>query len=307
MAIKSIYVVSEDAALLPDLCAGAKTLAEKVTAVLFGDESAAKSAACGADAIRYCPVSEEGAPEDYAHAIADEVKKDPSAIVFVNNSIRGRLLAGKLGALLDTAVITNAGELAVEGDALTCKRMVYGGTAQRAEQFTKAYGVVTLGGGVFESAGSLSATADIAQITGGPQGTIKRLARHEKKEGGTNLAAAKRIVDVGRGLAAEEDLEMMRKLASVLEAEVGCSRPVAENNKWMPKANYMGITGVQVKPDVIFVMGVSGQVQHIGGINKSKVIVVVNKDKEAPIFKHADFGLVGDMYKVVPALIEKLS
>uniref|UniRef100_UPI000AC6FE30 electron transfer flavoprotein subunit alpha/FixB family protein n=1 Tax=Clostridium sp. NkU-1 TaxID=1095009 RepID=UPI000AC6FE30 len=122
-----------------------------------------------------------------------------------------------------------------------------------------------------------------------------------------NLAAAKRIVDIGRGLAAEEDLDMCRKLAKLLDAEVGCSRPIAENNKWMPKACYMGITGVQVKPDLIVTLGLSGQVQHIGGINKSKVIIAINKDKAAPIFKNADFGLVGDMYKIVPALIEKLS
>ena len=122
-----------------------------------------------------------------------------------------------------------------------------------------------------------------------------------------NLVAAKRIVDVGRGLAAEEDLEMCRNLAKALDAEVGCSRPVAENNKWMPKSSYMGITGVQVKPELLLALGVSGQVQHIGGINKSKVIVAINKDKAAPIFKNADFGLVGDMYKIVPALIEKLS
>ena len=114
-------------------------------------------------------------------------------------------------------------------------------------------------------------------------------------------------MDVGRGLAQEADLELCRKLAAALGAEVGCSRPVAENNKWLPKSNYMGITGVQVKPELIVALGVSGQIQHIGGINKSRVIVAVNKDKSAPIFKNADFGVVGDLYKVVPALIEKLS
>ena len=114
-------------------------------------------------------------------------------------------------------------------------------------------------------------------------------------------------VEINRGLAKEEDLELCRRLAGALGAEVGCSRPVAENNKWLPKSSYMGITGVQVKPELILTLGVSGQVQHIGGINKARVIVAVNKDKSAPIFKNADFGVVGDLYKVVPALIEKLS
>lgn len=308
MAIQSIFVVSENFAVLPELCAGAKTLAKQVTAVVFGDEAAAKNAAArGADAVLYCPVGETSAPEDYAEAIADEVKKVPNAIVMVNNSIRGRCLAGKVGVRLDTAVLSTVNELEADGDNLLCRRMVYGGTAQRKEVFTKPYGVITVGSGVFEADEALPAATHVSQIAGKPQSRLRRISRDEKKEGAVNLVASKRIVDVGRGLAAEEDLDMCRKLAKVLGAEVGCSRPVAENNKWMPKACYMGITGVQVKPELIVVVGVSGQVQHIGGINKSKVIVAVNKDKAAPIFKNADFGLVGDMYKIVPALIEKLS
>lgn len=307
MAIESIFVVSENFNILSELCAGAKTLANHVTAVVFGDEAAAKSvSSCGADAIIYCPV-ENDAPEDYAVAIADEIKKVPNAIVMVNNSIRGRCIAGKIGVLLDTAVLSTVNELELDGNNLVCRRVVYGGTAQRKEIFTKSYGVITIGAGVFEAANDLPATSQISKISGTPQGGIKTISRNEKKEGTVNLVAAKRIVDVGRGLAKEEDLEMCRQLAKVIGAEVGCSRPVAENNKWMPKACYMGITGVQVKPELIIVLGVSGQVQHIGGINKSKIIVAINKDKAAPIFKNADFGLVGDIYKIVPALIEKLS
>lgn len=307
MAIESIFVVSENFNILSELCTGAKTLANHVTAIVFGDEAATKSASsCGADAIIYCPV-ENDAPEDYAVAIADEIKKVPNAIVMVNNSIRGRCIAGKIGVLLDTAVLSTVNELELDGNNLVCRRVVYGGTAQRKELFTKSYGVITIGAGIFEVTNDLPATSQISKISGTPQGGIKTISRNEKKEGTVNLVAAKRIVDVGRGLAKEEDLEMCRQLAKVIGAEVGCSRPVAENNKWMPKACYMGITGVQVKPELIIVLGVSGQVQHIGGINKSKIIVAINKDKAAPIFKNADFGLVGDMYKIVPALIEKLS
>ena len=307
MAFQSIFVVSDDVAALAELCSGAKTLGGSVTAVVFGDKAVADGAAsCGADKILFCPVDDTKAPEDYASAIAEEVKKNSGALVMLNNSIRGRCLAGKVGTLLDTSVLTSVGAMSVEDGEVVCRRMVYGGTAERAERFTKAYGVVTVSAGAFEVS-EASATTEIAQIAGEAQTGIKRIARNEKKEGGVNLVAAKRIVDVGRGLAAEEDLEMCRKLAEVIGAEVGCSRPVAENNKWMPKASYMGITGVQVKPDVIITLGLSGQVQHIGGINKSKVIVAINKDKAAPIFKNCDFGLVGDMYKIVPALIEKLS
>ena len=307
MSMQTIFVMSYEASALSELCAGAGAVAARVTAILFGSEAeAAGAAGCGADRLLYCQPSDGAVPEDYAAAVAQEVKKEASALVIVNNTIRGRCLAGKLGVLLDTAVLTSVNALERSGEELVCCRMVYGGIAQRSEVFTKPYGVLTVGGGVFEAAAE-PAQAAVAPFEGLPQGGLKRIACTPKKEGGVDLVAAKRIVDVGRGLAQEADLELCRKLAAALGAEVGCSRPVAENNKWLPKSNYMGITGVQVKPELIVALGVSGQIQHIGGINKSRVIVAVNKDKSAPIFKNADFGVVGDLYKVVPALIEKLS
>ena len=307
MSMQTIFVISDEASALSELCAGAGAVAARVTAILFGSEAeAAGAAGCGADRLLYCQPSDGAVPENYAAAVAQEVKKEASALVIVNNTIRGRCLAGKLGVLLDTAVLTGVNALERSGEELVCCRMVYGGMAQRSEVFTKPYGVLTVGGGVFEAAAE-PAQAAVAPFEGLPQGGLKRIACTPKKEGGVDLVAAKRIVDVGRGLAQEADLELCRKLAAALGAEVGCSRPVAENNKWLPKSNYMGITGVQVKPELIVALGVSGQIQHIGGINKSRVIVAVNKDKSAPIFKNADFGVVGDLYKVVPALIEKLS
>ena len=306
MSMQTIFVLSDEAAVLTELCSGARAAADQVTAILFGGEAAASAAACGADRLLFCQPSGGAVMEDYAAAVAEEVKKCPFALVIVNNSIRGRCLAGRLGVLLDTAVLTSVGSLERSGEGLVCRRMVYGGMAQRDEVFTKPYGVITVGAGVFEAAPG-GTQAAVSPFEGAPQGGLKCVNRAEKKESGVDLVAAKRIVDVGRGLAKEEDLELCRRLAGALRAEVGCSRPVAENNKWLPKSSYMGITGVQVKPELILLLGVSGQIQHVGGISKSRVIVAVNKDKSAPIFKNADFGVVGDLYKVVPALIVKLS
>ena len=290
MSMQTIFVISEEAAVLAELCSGAKAAAERVTAILFGGEAdAAVAASCGADRLLFCQPSGGAVAEDYAAAIAEEVKKDASALVVVNNSIRGRCLAGKLGVLLDTAVLTSVNSLERSGEDLMCRRMVYGGMAQRSEVFAKPYGVVTVGAGVFEAAPG-GTQAAVSPFEGAPQGGWKCVNRTEKKAGGVDLERLNAYLE-----------------ESGLGAEVGCSRPVAENHKWLPKSSYMGSTGVQVKPELILALGVSGQVQHIGGINKSRVIVAVNKDKSAPIFKHADFGVVGDLYKVVPALIEKLS
>ena len=308
MALSSIYIISDMASSLPELAGGARQFADKVTAFVFGGSDAAQAAAgCGADRIVYCPLAETGSPEDYAKPIAEEIRKDASACVFVSNTILGRCLAGKLGVYLDTAVFTNVSDLAVENGAIAFSRTVYGGAAARRISAVSPYTVLTLNGGAFEPDAAAAPTSVIEEIQGAPAESLNRISRDEKRETAVNLTAAKRIVDVGRGLAAEADLEMCRKLASVLGAEVGCSRPVAENNKWLPKNVYMGITGVQVKPDLLLAIGLSGQIQHIGGINKSRFIVAVNKDKSAPIFKSCDFGLVGDLYKVLPLLIDKLS
>ena len=98
-----------------------------------------------------------------------------------------------------------------------------------------------------------------------------------------------------------------RELAAVLNAEVGCSRPIAEGENWMERERYIGVSGVLLKSDLYLTLGISGQIQHMVGGNGAKVIVAINKDKNAPIFNYADYGLVGDIYKVVPALISQLS
>ena len=122
-----------------------------------------------------------------------------------------------------------------------------------------------------------------------------------------DLSKAKRVVGVGRGLAAQDDLKMVHELAAVLNAEVGCSRPIAEGENWMERERYIGVSGVLLKSDLYLTLGISGQIQHMVGGNGAKVIVAINKDKNAPNFNYADYGLVGDIYKVVPALISQLS
>lgn len=183
MAIQSVFIVSDNYAVLPEFCAGAKNLADSVTAVVFGDENTAKEhASCGADKIIFCPVSEEGAPEDYAAPIAALVKEQPKAIVMVNNSIRGRCLAGKLSVYLDTAVLGSVNEISVENDTLSCRRVVYGGTAQRKESFTGAYGVITISSGIFEAPAEVSGNAEVLPIAGEPSQPIHRISCNEKKK-----------------------------------------------------------------------------------------------------------------------------
>ena len=115
------------------------------------------------------------------------------------------------------------------------------------------------------------------------------------------------MVSVGRGIGSKENIALAEQLCKAIGAELACSRPVAENEKWMEHERYVGISNLMLKPELYLAVGISGQIQHMVGGNGAKVIVAINKDKNAPIFNYADYGLVGDIYKVVPALISQLS
>ena len=118
---------------------------------------------------------------------------------------------------------------------------------------------------------------------------------------------AKKVITVGRGFSKKEDLVLAESLAQALDAEIGCTRPIAEGEGWMPHERYIGISGVMLKADLYVALGVSGQIQHMVGANGSKIIIAVNKDKNAPVFKSADVGIVGDINKVIPALVAGLT
>lgn len=307
MKIQSMYIISDEVEALEGMIFAGKQVAEKVTAVVFGEEAVVEQAKkYGADKLISCPIAEYCA-EDYSRILADMVKKEEIAAVLVCSTIRGKVIAGKMGVYLDCTVTAGVSEWEVVDGTLVTKKMVYGGAAIQTEKLTASYCVMTATNGTFADPEALPATTEVETVSETPKSTIKCIETKEITQVGTNLAVAKRIVDVGRGLAEEADLAMCRELASVLGAEVGCSRPVAENNKWLPKSFYIGVTGVQVKPDLCLLLGVSGQVQHLVGIAKSKVVVAINKDKNAPIFNYCDFGIVGDIYKVVPELMKQLS
>jgi electron transfer flavoprotein alpha subunit len=121
-----------------------------------------------------------------------------------------------------------------------------------------------------------------------------------------NLAGAKKVVCAGRGLARQDDRALVNELAQCLAAEVACTRPLAEGLGWLPRERYIGISGATVRPDLYLGVGVSGQVQHLIGMSDARLVVAINKDQNAPIFQQADYGIAGDLYAVVPALIKAI-
>ncbi|WP_042350644.1 electron transfer flavoprotein subunit alpha/FixB family protein [Bacillus massiliigorillae] len=308
MTLNNVWIITDDQNAVAELCNGGRQLGEQVSVVLFGDQAQAEEAiAFGADQVfLYGKTSEM--IEGYAKSIADMLRAEGAKLVMVYSSVSGKLMAGKIATLLGTSAISNVSDFAVEDGNVIVKHMVFGGAAIRTEKALSETVVVTVGSGAFEKAakddarqGKVTEVAAEASVAG-----IKVLEHRPKQGEVVNLGSAKRVVGVGRGFAAQEDLKMAEELAGLMGAEMACSRPIAEGEKWMSKERYIGVSGVVLKPEVYLSMGISGQIQHMVGVNQAKTLVAINKDKNAPVFKQADIGLVGDIYTVLPQIIEKM-
>lgn len=303
MSYTNVFIIAETETSLKELSCGASKLGSKFSVIIFDEQLQSLAASFGPEKIYHYETPVSGIIEDNGRVIADLVQTASPEIVLLSNTTRGRLLAGKLGAYLDTCVISGITELTAE----TTKRMVYGGAAFRTQKITAKTAVVTCNAGVFEvSEGQSSEEAAAENMSAASDVKIKKIETQPKEGISSNIAIAKKVVDMGRGFKEEKDVEMCRELAGLLGAELGCSRPVAENNGWLPKSVYIGVTGIILKPELIIAMCISGQVQHMVGINQAKKIVAINKDERAPIFNSCDLGLVGDIYQILPMLIEKL-
>lgn len=313
--INQVWVVSDSTDRYADLLAGAKQFGEHVSAVIC-DESEALQVQ-HADAVYVLSgKSEQQRLENYAEtlvALIQNTEKGASALrtgtlILLAATRRGKSLAARLSVLLQSALINDATSLALENDELYAEHRMYGGLAFGREKINTPTAIVTVSSGVFEpleeNAPHQRAPIPVSYIP--PQHALLCKARRAKSVSSIDLSKARRVVGIGRGLAAKDDLHMIWELAAALNAEVGCSRPIAEGEHWMDRERYIGVSGVLLKTDVYLALGISGQIQHMVGGNGAKTIVAINKDKNAPIFQYADYGLVGDIYKVVPALTELL-
>lgn len=149
--------------------------------------------------------------------------------------------------------------------------------------------------------GRASALAFVA-----PAKEIACVSRRAKQGESVDLGKARWVVSVGRGIGSQQNIALAQAFSDAIGAELGCSRLVAEKEKWMERERYVGISGIMIKPELYLALGTSGQIQHMVGANGAQTIMAINKDKNTPIFQYADYGIVGDLTKIVPALTEAL-
>lgn len=309
MADQTIWAFSEKPALLAELIAGARQLSGAAAAVVVGTRTLCEQVlAAGADRVYWLgETSDTRLVEDYVPTLAALVTEQQPAALLIGATKRGKAVAGRLAARLGTSTITDVKRLSGEPGSYQAEHLIFGGGAVRTEQ---PHGLLlcTVGQAAFEplppEPGRTGPVVEVPFVA--PPWQVQLRERKEKPPASVNLAAAKRVVCPGRGLAKEEDLALMRELAQLLEAEIGCTRPLAEGLNWLPRERYIGVSGANLKADLYIGIGVSGQVQHTVGISEAHVVVAINKDKTAAIFQQADYGIVGDLYTVVPALIKAL-
>ncbi|HBT46795.1 MAG TPA: electron transfer flavoprotein subunit alpha/FixB family protein [Peptococcaceae bacterium] len=282
-------------------CTGA---GRKAVALAFDAAVAEECAAKGADKVLFFN-SGINLPEAYCQQVAEAITGEGAEGFIVGSTVRGREMAAKVAALLNWPLASDVSRVVAGGGELEIERLTYGGAVVQQEK-VRLPAVVTVPPGKFEPSSKPKAGAEVVALSAEPDGRYTLLERTRIERQGADLANADKIVCAGMGFAKKEDLKLAFDLAAVLGAEVACTRSVAEERKWLPPDVYVGISGATVKPRLYLTLGVSGQVQHIVGARDSGLIVAVDVNENAPIFSAADYGIVGDLYEVVPTLIDAL-
>ncbi len=309
--LSTVWVFSDMTSRLPELIGGALTLGEQVNVLTLDDAQSSQAFQLGATHVfQLSGKPDDRIIEDYADTIVTTIKQHgDNGLLLLPNTRRGKLLAARLGARLQAVVSNDAATVTVESGKPVIKHMVYGGLAFGQETLNSSFSVATLTTGTFEAAqnnASLSGTAQTAPWVE-PKQSIVRTSIQKKAGNSVELDKARLVVSVGRGIGSQENIAIAKKLADTIGAEIACSRPVAENEKWMEHERYVGISNLMLKPELYLAVGISGQIQHMVGANGAQTIVAINKDKNAPIFQFADYGIVGDLFKILPVLTQQLA
>lgn len=241
----------------------------------------------------------------YAAAIGNAATQLGAKVVILSHTSTGKSLLGRLAARLNAGSVAGAKTVpTVDGNTLKVVKGVFSGKATAEYAITSDVKVISLMGNEVppEATGADVGVDSLSVDVPAPR--VKVLAT-ERQEGIVPLPEAELVVSAGRGMKDPGNWGIIEEMAGILGATTACSRPVADTG-WRPHHEHVGQTGVAIRPNLYFAIGISGAIQHLAGVNQSKVIVVINKDPEAPFFKAADYGVVGDLFDVVPKLNDAL-
>lgn len=311
----NVWVFSENTDLMLEMLSKGRELADKLetelSAIVLGyniKEKAEDLARYGANKVYVAdyPIFKNLQIEPYLEALTSLAMEHKPEIILIGSTKRGRELAARLAARLKAGLVPDSLKLELDQmKRLVATRMVYGGNGMAMEAFKTKPQIVTVPARTFEKHQPTDKKAEIINVSVKVEASKVEVIDVKPVEvAKTRIEDAKVVVLGGRGIGKKEEFKMLEELASLLGGVVGNTRPLAEDRKWF--SEWVGLSGKTVKPDLYIACGVSGMIQHVAGIRDSKVIVAINKDAEAPIFEVADYKIVGDLYQIVPALIEAL-
>ncbi|MCG8330137.1 MAG: electron transfer flavoprotein subunit alpha/FixB family protein [Chitinophagales bacterium] len=239
-----------------------------------------------------------------AAVIAAAAEKVGADTVVVGHTSTGKSILGRLAVRMSAGSVSGVNGVPTNDGAFKVTKSVFSGKAIATYEIKSANRVLSLMGNSLqpEAVGADGAVEALDVEVPASRVTVKEVKRLEGK---TPLPEAELVVSAGRGMKGPENWGIIEELADTLGAATACSRPVADSD-WRPHHEHVGQTGVAIRPNLYIAAGISGAIQHLAGVNNSKTIVVINKDPEAPFFKAADYGVVGDLFDVVPRLTEAL-
>jgi electron transfer flavoprotein alpha subunit len=318
MALSKVWVFAEGedgnpSNLTLELLSKARELGDTVEAFVAGDGNAmaAKLGEFGATKVHSTgPIEGRlvGVPAAAAIAAMVEAGNGPDLLIG-GTTYDARDTFGVLSVKLDQPVSTNNTDIAVDGDGVVVTEPVLGGSQlMKIKLENDGLKLALIRPKSFPASASGGGAAEVASVEvpeTGALGAATVTGTHVEEREGPQLDSANIVVSGGRGLGAPENYELIEKLAKPLKAATGATRAIVDAG-WVPYAKQVGQTGKVVKPDIYIACGISGATQHLVGMKGSKNIIAINKDPEAPIFSIADLGIIGDVHKVLPALIEAL-
>ena len=278
----------------------------KVSGLVFNCSDTDSLKKYGADKIITIDNSdfEKFSSKKYSHALAEVIKSENSSVVILSSSADSKFLGAHLSGITDSSYVSNVVGIPESISPFIVKRTCFTNKAFSSTEMIDGLRIISVSSnsfGMIESFNDSTVESFSPEKVDSNQRTIKI----EKETGSITIADADIVVSAGRGLKGPENWEMIETLADTLGAATACSKPVSDMG-WRPHSEHVGQTGKPVSSNLYIAIGISGAIQHLAGINSSKVKVVINSDPEAPFFKAADYGVVGDAFEVIPELIQKL-
>lgn len=240
----------------------------------------------------------------YTKVIAQAVQLTGADVLVIPHNNTGRAIAGRLSVRLKAAMVPAAVSLPDTTNGFVVKKVVFSGKAFANVSLNTAIKIISLNMNAYKAVAG-EGTAEVNQLNLTVDAPKVKVVATNKVTGEIPLTEATRVVSGGRGLKGPENWGIVEDLAHALDAALACSRPVADAH-WRPHHEHVGQTGIAIAPNLYVAAGISGAIQHLAGVNRSKVIVVINKDPEAPFFKVADYGVAGDIFEVLPKLTEEV-